>query len=96
MLAFEFLDAVLHDFFVNVTATEVGIAARRFNLYLLFLNREQGDVESATTEVEHQNHFLLVQILVKSVGEGGSCRLVDNDLAVKAGNFVSVKCRLLL
>ena len=96
MLAFVFLDAVLHDFFVNVAAAQVGITARRFNLYHPLLNLEQRDVESATTEVEHQNHSLLGQVLVESVGEGSRCRFVDNDLAVKAGDLASIKCRLLL
>ena len=52
-------------------------------------------VKSATTEVEHQHDFGLVNLL-KVTGHGCRGRLVDEAKDIEAGNSCSVMSRLLL
>mmetsp|Transcript_35878 Transcript_35878/g.101587 ORF Transcript_35878/g.101587 Transcript_35878/m.101587 type:complete len:184 (+) Transcript_35878:1543-2094(+) len=49
---------------------------------------EDGHIEGATAKVEYKDG--LVGLLLEAVGEGGSCRLVDDAQHINASNLASV------
>ena len=71
------LDEVIHDALVKVFASQVGITVGRNHLKDTVVDRQQRNVEGAATQVEDQN-VLLALLLVKTVGDGSSRRLVDD------------------
>ena len=48
------------------------------------LNAEQGNIKSATTQVEDENVALTLILLVKTVCDGSSCWLIDDSLYIKS------------
>src|ERR671932_1435164 len=90
----ELRDDPLDDLGVEVVTTETVVAARGLDLEDAIAEREDGDVEGATAEVEDENGLLL--FLVKTIGERGRRRLVDDPLYVKTGDPTSVLGRLAL
>ena len=57
---------------VQVRTTQVGVTCGSLDLEDTFLNREEGDIESSSSEIEDQNVALASALLVKTVGDGGS------------------------
>jgi len=54
------------------------------------LNGEEGDIESATTEIEDKNVLLTLALFVEAVSDSGSGGLVDDTGHVEAGNGTSI------
>mmetsp|Transcript_2242 Transcript_2242/g.3725 ORF Transcript_2242/g.3725 Transcript_2242/m.3725 type:complete len:111 (+) Transcript_2242:1299-1631(+) len=77
MLPLEHLQKVLDDAVVKILATEMSVSTGSNDLENTIVNGEERHVESATAEVEHQD-VLLARLLVETVGDGSSSRLVDN------------------
>mmetsp|Transcript_29749 Transcript_29749/g.79036 ORF Transcript_29749/g.79036 Transcript_29749/m.79036 type:complete len:188 (+) Transcript_29749:1368-1931(+) len=55
ILAFEVLDAVLHDAIIEVITSEVGVASCRLHLHDVVLDRNKRHVQSTATHVVDQN-----------------------------------------
>ena len=76
------------DRLVEVVAAEVRVAVGGAHLEHALPEVEDGDVERAAAEVEHEDR--LVVLLVETVGERGRGRLVDDALDVEAGDLAGV------
>ena len=76
------------DGLVEVVAAEVRVAVGGLDLEDAVAEVEDGDVEGAAAEVEHEDG--LVVLLVEPVGERGGRRLVDDALDLEAGDLAGV------
>ena len=68
----------------------------RFHFEDALLDGQDGDIECSTTEIEDQDVAFGGDFLVETVGNGGSCRLVDDTQHVEAGDDTRVLRRLTL
>ena len=76
------------DGLVEVVAAEVRVAVGGTHLEDALPEVEDGDVEGAAAEVEHEDR--LVVLLVEAVGERGGRGLVDDALDLEAGDLAGV------
>ncbi|CAA7406321.1 unnamed protein product [Spirodela intermedia] len=96
VLPLELLHEVVHHPVVKVLAAQVGISGGGLDLEDPLLDREQGDVEGATSEVKDEDVLLADagRLLVESVGDGGGRGLVDDAHDVQARDDPRVLGRL--
>merc|ERR1719203_30434 len=84
MLRLEDLHEMLHHTLVKVLSTQMGITVCCNHLEDTVVNGEQGDIESATAEVVHQD--VLLSLLVQTVCDSRCCWLVDNSQDVETSD----------
>jgi len=65
---------------VEILTTEMGVTIGGLDLEDTILNLEEGDIESATTEIEDENVLLTLALFVETVSDSGSGGLVDDSL----------------
>ena len=75
---------------IEVLAAEVSVAGGRLDLEDTLLNGQEGNIESTATQVENEDIALTLDLLVETVGDGGSSGLVNDTEDVKAGNETGV------
>ena len=83
------LDEVVDDAVVEVLTTKVGITSGGQDLEDTFVNREERNIESSTTEIV-DNDLGFLALFVKTIGDGGSSRLVDDTEDLEAGNGTGI------
>merc|ERR1719401_71305 len=88
VLLLEDLHEVLHHALIEVLAAQVGVAIRGNNLEYAVVDCEQRHIEGATAEVVDKD--VLLGLLVKAVGDGSRCGLVDDAEHIHAGDGASV------
>ena len=76
------------DGLVEVVAAEVRVAVGGLDLEDALAELEDGDVEGAAAQVEHEDR--LVVLLVEAVGQRGRGGLVDDALDLEAGDLAGV------
>jgi hypothetical protein len=81
---------VLEQGVVKVLTTEVGVTGGGLDGEHLAGDGEKGDIESTTTEVKDEDVALLLGLLVKTVGNGGGGRLVDDTENLETSNGTGV------
>jgi len=86
VVALERLDQPVDDALVPVVTAEVGVAVGGLDLEDALTDVEQGHVEGAAAEVEHQDRLVLA-LLVEAVGQGGGGGLVDDAQDLEAGDL---------
>ena len=86
VVALEGLDQPVDDPLVPVVAAEVGVAVGGLDLEDALADVEEGDVEGAAAEVEHQDGLVLA-LLVHAVGQGGRGGLVDDAQDLETGDL---------
>jgi len=84
VLTFELLYEVVHHAAVEVLATEMSVARRRLHLEDSVLDRQDGHIESAATEVKDQDVAFCADLLVETVRDGSRRRLVDDPQNVES------------
>jgi len=83
--------AVLKQVGIEVLTTKVGITSSSFNGEDTALDVEERNIESTTTKIIDENVALLVRLArAKTVGNGGSCRLVDDTEDIQASDGTSI------
>mmetsp|Transcript_21253 Transcript_21253/g.59095 ORF Transcript_21253/g.59095 Transcript_21253/m.59095 type:complete len:204 (+) Transcript_21253:1085-1696(+) len=92
VLPLELLDKVVHEAVVEVLTSEVGIASSGLYLEYALLNGQQGHIEGTTSKIKDQDVALSSGgvLLVKTVSNGSSCRLIDDAQHVEASNGTGV------
>jgi len=83
------LDEVVNDAVVEVLTTEMGITSSSQDLKNTFVNGEEGNIESSTTEIV-DNDLRFLALFVKTIRDGGSGRLVDDAEDLEAGNGAGI------
>ena len=86
-LGLEVLLAELDKLVVDVLAAEMGVAMGGLDRDNAIIDREKGDIEGATAEVEDQNKPLILSLMFEAVRECGGGRLVDDAEDVKTCDF---------
>lgn len=81
---------VLKEVVVEVLTTKMSVTSSGLDREDLALNGKKRDIESTTTQVEDEDVSLLLGLLVKTVGNSGSSRFVDNTEHLKTGNGTGV------
>jgi hypothetical protein len=89
-LLLEVSHAEFDETVVEVLTTQVGVTIGGLNLEDTFLNGEEGDIESTTSEIEDENVALTFSLFVETVGNSGSGGLVDDTLNIETSNGTSV------
>ena len=90
MLALELLDEVVDQAVVEILTTQVSVTGSRLDLEDTVLDGENGDIEGSTAQIEDQDVALGADLLVKTVGDGGGGRLVDDTEDVQTGDGTSI------
>uniref|UniRef100_A0A1I8HHL2 Protein kinase domain-containing protein n=1 Tax=Macrostomum lignano TaxID=282301 RepID=A0A1I8HHL2_9PLAT len=87
VLALELLHQVLNQTMIKVLAAEVGVAGGCAHLEHAALRHcQDGHVERAASQVKDENVLLTLQVLVQTVGQCRSSRLVHDAQHVQSGN----------
>jgi len=90
-LALEVLLAVVQEVGVEVLTTQVGVTSSSLDGEDTTLDVEEGNIESTTTQVVDEDVALLARLAgTKTVGNGGSGRLVDDTEDVEASDGTSI------
>jgi hypothetical protein len=88
LLLLELVGQVIDEAHVEILAAEEGVAVGRLHLEYAIADLQDGDVEGAAAEVVDGDGLAVV--LVHSVGQGGSRRLVDDAQHFQAGDPAGV------
>ncbi|KAF3068827.1 hypothetical protein CFAM422_007852 [Trichoderma lentiforme] len=73
---------------IEILTTKVGVTVGGLDLEDTVLDLQDGDIESTTTKIVDGDNA--VGLLLKTVGQGGSGRLVDDTEDVETGNLTGV------
>jgi hypothetical protein len=92
VLLLDELHEVLHHALIKVLATQVGVAGRGHHLEHARVDLQDGDVEGAAAEVEHQD--VRLALLVQTVRDSGGRGLVDDARHVQPRDGAGVLGRL--
>merc|ERR1719265_1352194 len=90
VLALEILHAEVDNAVVEVLAAKVRVACSGLHLENAVLDGEDGDIEGTTSHVIDQDVLLSCTLLVETICDGGSGRLVDDTKHVHARNGASI------
>uniref|UniRef100_A0A7S3NEG7 NAD-specific glutamate dehydrogenase n=1 Tax=Aureoumbra lagunensis TaxID=44058 RepID=A0A7S3NEG7_9STRA len=90
VLALELVDEVVDQTVVEVLTTQVSVTGSGLDLEDTLLNGEERDIEGTTTKIEDQDVALALNLLVETVGNGGSGRLVDDSENVETGDETGI------
>ena len=91
----ELVGQPIDDAVIPVVAAELVVASGRGNLEDAVAEFQDGHVEGAAAEVEHEDLLVLIG-LIEAVGQSSSRRLVDDAEHFEAGDLASVLRRLTL
>jgi len=88
----------LEKFFVEILTTQMGVTFSGLNLEDTFLDADDRNVTSTTTDVENENVFLtpLLSFIFKAKSNGSSCWFVDQLEDVEAGEGSCIQSGLSL
>jgi len=89
-LLLEVSNAVVDDAVIEVLTTKMSVTVSGLDLEDTVLNGEEGDIESATTEIEDEDVSLTFTLFVETVSDSGSGGLVDDSLDVETSDLTGV------
>ena len=89
LVALEAVGQPVDDLQVEVVAAQVRVAVGRLDLEHAVAQVQDRDIERTATEVE-DGHIHILILLVQTVGQSSSRRLVDDTAHLKACNFASL------
>lgn len=81
---------VLKEVVVEVLTTKMSVTSSGLDREDLALNGKKRDIKSTTAQVEDEDVSLLLGLLVKTVGNSGSSRFVNNTEHLKTSNGAGV------
>jgi hypothetical protein len=81
---------VLQQGVVKVLSSQVGVSSSGLDGKDTSLDGKKRNIESTTTQVENEDHLLLLGLLVETVSNGSGSRLVDDSENLETGNSTSV------
>jgi hypothetical protein len=90
VLALELLDEVVDETVVEVLTTQVSVTSGGLDFEDTLLDGEERNIESSSTEIEDEDVALALDLLVETVGDGGSGGLVDDTEDVHSGDGTGV------
>ena len=90
VLALELVYEVVDETVVEVLTTQVSVTGSGLDLEDTLLNGEERHIESTATKIEDEDVALTLNLLVETVGNGGSSGLVDDTEDVETGNQTGI------
>lgn len=90
MLSLELVNEVVNETVVEIFTTQVSVTGSRLDLEDTLLNGKERDIEGTATKIEDEDVALTLNLLVKTVGNGGSGRLVDDSENVETGDETGI------
>ena len=90
VLALKLLDEMVDEAVVEVLTTQVSVTSGGLDLEDTLLDGQERHIESSTTEIEDENVALADGLLVKTVSDSGSGRLVDDTEDVETRDHTSI------
>jgi len=90
VLSLELLGEVVDESVVEIFTAQVSVTSSGFDLEDTIFNGEDGDIEGSTAKIEDEDVSLGADLLVKTVGDGGSGGLVDDTEDVNTGDGTGV------
>ena len=90
VLALELLDEVVDETVVEVLTTQVSVTGGGLDLEDALLDGQKRDIESSSSEIEDEDVTLADDLLVETVGDGGSGGLVDDTEDVHTGDGTGI------
>lgn len=90
VLSLELVDEVVDQAVVEILTTQVSVTGSRLDLKDTLLNGQERNIKGTTTEIEDEDVALTLDLLVKTVGDGGSGRLVDDSENVEASDKTGI------
>jgi hypothetical protein len=84
------LNEVVDKAVVKVLTTKMGITSGGLDLENTFLDGQERNIESSSTEIKYENVTFADDFLVETVGNSGSSGLVDDTEYVHARNGPSI------
>nr|P41755.1 RecName: Full=NAD-specific glutamate dehydrogenase; Short=NAD-GDH [Achlya klebsiana]AAA17563.1 NAD-specific glutamate dehydrogenase [Achlya klebsiana] len=89
VLALEFSGKVVDEAVIEIFTTQVGITSSSLDFEDTFFNGQKRHIEGTTTKIENEN-IAFTTLLVKTVGNGGTSRFVNDTKDVKTSNGTSI------
>ena len=90
VFSFELIDKVVDESVVEILTTQVGVTGGGLNLEDSLLDGQEGNIESSSSQIEDENVALALDLLVKTVCNGGSSWLVDDSEDVETSDQTSI------
>jgi len=90
VFALELHYEVVYETVIEVLTTQVGVTSSGLDLEDTLLDGKERNIEGTTTEIEDEDVALTLNLLVETVGNGSSGRLVDDAEDVEASNETGV------
>jgi hypothetical protein len=81
---------VVDETVVKVLTTQVGVSGSSLNLEDTLLDGQQGHVEGTTSQVEDEDILLSLRLLIETVSDSSSGRLVDDSKDIETSNHTSI------
>jgi hypothetical protein len=89
VLALELLDEVVDEPVVEALTTQVGVTSGGLDLGNTLLDGQEGGIESSFTKIEDED-VALTGLLIETIGNGGSSRLIDDTENVQVTDGAGV------
>lgn len=90
VFTFELIDKVVDESVVEILTTQVGVTGGGLNLEDTLLDGQEGNIEGSSSQIEDENVALTLDLLVKTVCNGGSSWLVDDSEDVETSDQTSI------
>jgi hypothetical protein len=90
MLSLELVNEVVNQTVVEVFTTQVSVTGSGLDLEDTLLNGKERNIEGTTTKIEDKDVALTLNLLVETVGNGSSGRLVDDSENVETGDETGI------
>ena len=75
---------------VEILSTQVSVTSGGLDLEDTVPNGQEGNIKGPSSEIEDENVTLAADLLIETVGDGGSRRLVDDTENVHAQNGTGI------
>jgi len=89
-LSLEHSEAIVNECVVEIFSSQVSVSISCLHFKYAILNSEQGDIESATSQIEDQNIALLSVLFVQSIGDSCGGWFVNDSGNVESGDGSSI------
>ena len=86
VFAFELVNEVVNKSVVEILTTQMGVTSGGLDLEDTLLDGQEGNIESSSSQIEDEDVALTLNLLVETVCNGGSSRLVDDTEDVETGD----------
>jgi hypothetical protein len=96
ILEFEFLDKMVDETVVEVLSPQVSITYSGLDLEDTILNGLEGNIKGSSSETKDENVTLTTDLLIKTVGDSSSSRVVDDAEDVHGQNGTGILGGLML